>query len=270
MKPLGKRSARIAMSSTLRVTRRDGCDVTGPSLISGRSFSTFHSASGVLYSNRHVPRPLCRRIRSEESSAASLPWDTRPRRAARDLAGFLATRMGAGANRSWNHSRYSRLPRLHFLPYSHSLLADLIWGTLLGLLYFAIRRHAREAVIVGLCVPSHWLLDFIAHRPDMQIVPGGPRYGLGLWNSVPATLAVEILFYAVGIGIYVKGTRPSDRTGTYALWSLLVFLLVAYLGSAFGPPPPDTNVLAFTAPSLIWLPVPWAAWADRHRSSAAC
>jgi hypothetical protein len=164
----------------------------------------------------------------------------------------------------------TRVTPLNFIsyPYSHSLLADLIWGTLLGLLYFAIRRHAREAVIVGLCVPSHWLLDFIAHRPDMPIVPGGPRYGLGLWNSVPATLAVEILLYALGIGIYVKATRPSDRTGTYALWSLLVFLLVAYLGSAFGPPPPDTNVLAFTA-LLIWLTVTWAAWADRHRSPAA-
>jgi len=151
-------------------------------------------------------------------------------------------------------------------PYSHSLLAELLWGTLLALLYFALRRDARAAVIVGLCVPSHWLLDFIAHRPDMPIVPGGPRYGLGLWNSPPATLAVEIVLYALGIAIYLKATRASDRTGVYALWSLLVFLFVIYLGNAFGPPPPNVTMLAFTALAL-WLTVPWAAWADRHRTT---
>ena len=67
-------------------------------------------------------------------------------------------------------------------PYSHSLVAEMLWGTLLGLLYFALRRDGRAAFVFALCVPSHWLLDFIAHRPDMPIVPGGPRYGLGLWN----------------------------------------------------------------------------------------
>ncbi len=51
----------------------------------------------------------------------------------------------------------------------------MLWGTLLGLLYFALRRDVGAALAVALCVPSHWLLDFIAHRPDMPIVPGGPR-----------------------------------------------------------------------------------------------
>lgn len=152
-------------------------------------------------------------------------------------------------------------------PYSHSLLAELLWGTLLGVLYFALRRDGRAAIVLGLCVPSHWLLDFIAHRPDMPIFPGGPRYGLGLWNSVPATLAVEIMIYAIGIALYLKATRAKDRAGTYALWSLLVFLFASYLGAAFGPPPPDTKTLALTA-LAIWLTVPWAAWADRPRASA--
>lgn len=90
-------------------------------------FSTFRSASGVVYSTWHVPRPLCRRIRSEESGATSLPWDAH-RRAARGLAlaGFLAARMGAGANRSWNHSHYSA--RLHFI----SVLAQPIRSGSLG------------------------------------------------------------------------------------------------------------------------------------------
>jgi hypothetical protein len=79
-------------------------------------------------------------------------------------------------------------------PYSHSLVAELMWGALLVMLSFTLRRDGRAVFVVALSVPSHWLLDFIVHRPDMPIFPGGPRYGLGLWNSVPATLVVETVF----------------------------------------------------------------------------
>jgi hypothetical protein len=41
----------------------------------------------------------------------------------------------------------------------------------------------RAAPVAAVSVPSHWLVDYIAHRPDMPIVPGGMRYGLELWNS---------------------------------------------------------------------------------------
>ena len=149
-------------------------------------------------------------------------------------------------------------------PYTHSLTAELLWGVLLGGVYFALRRDRRAALILALCVPSHWVLDFVSHRPDMPIVPGGEQYGLGLWNSVPATLAVEIGLYVVGTAIYLKTTRAADRTGFYVLWSLLIFLLAVYLANAFGPPPPSVSALAVTALAL-WLTIPWAAWADRHR-----
>jgi hypothetical protein len=151
-------------------------------------------------------------------------------------------------------------------PYSHSLLADLLWGALLGFVCFALRRGPREALVVALCVPSHWVLDFIVHRPDLPIFPGGPRYGLGLWNSIPGTLAVEISLYVIGIAIYLRTTRAKDRPGVYILWSLLLFLFASYLSAAFGPPPPNLTSLAIAAP-LFWLTVPWAAWADRHRTA---
>jgi hypothetical protein len=73
-------------------------------------------------------------------------------------------------------------------PYSHSLVAQLLWGLAIGIVYFAFRRDGRSALIVAFVVPSHWVLDYVAHRPDMPIVPGGPRYGLGMWNSLPLTL----------------------------------------------------------------------------------
>jgi hypothetical protein len=160
----------------------------------------------------------------------------------------------------------TRVTPLDFVsyPYSHSLAAQLIWGGLLGSAYFALRRDGRRAAVVAACVPSHWVLDFIAHRPDMPLYPGGARYGLGLWNSIPGTLAAELALYGAGIAIYLRSTQAKDGTGNYALWSLLGLLFVIYIASLIGPPPPSVRVLASTA-LAIWLTVPWAAWADRHR-----
>ncbi len=150
-------------------------------------------------------------------------------------------------------------------PYSHSLAAQIILGLVFGIGYYAIRRNARGAVVLAACVPSHWVLDFLAHRPDMPMFPGGSRYGLGLWNSMPLTLVIEFALFATGVVVYISITRANDRVGRYALWSLLIFLVAAYLGAVFGPPPPSVQTLAASA-LAIWLVLPWAAWADRHRS----
>jgi hypothetical protein len=151
-------------------------------------------------------------------------------------------------------------------PISHSLVAQLGWGATLGIAYFILRRDGRSALLVGALVPTHWLLDFIAHRPDMPIYPGGAKYGLGMWNSVPLTILVEYALFAAGIAIYVSVTRATDRTGNLVLWSLLGLLAVLYPASLFGPPPPTVQALAWSA-MAIWITVPWAAWADRHRQS---
>ena len=151
-------------------------------------------------------------------------------------------------------------------PVSHSLVTQLGWGALLAVVYFLVRRDARSALLVGFLVPSHWLLDFIAHRPDLPIYPGGPKYGLGMWNSLPLTILVEYGLFAAGTAIYLSATRAKDRAGNLALWSLLGLLAVLYLASLFGPPPPNVQALAWSA-IAIWLTVPWAAWADRHRRS---
>ena len=78
-------------------------------------------------------------------------------------------------------------------PYSHSLLALCVWGVAFGAIYTALRRARISAfVTIALLVVSHWLLDYVTHRPDLPItMSGADRVGLGLWNSIPGTLAVE-------------------------------------------------------------------------------
>ena len=87
-----------------------------------------------------------------------------------------------------------------------SLVAQLGWGALLSLIYFAIKRDGKSALLVGALIPTHWALDFIAHRPDMPIYPGGNKFGLGMWQSIPLTISVEYVLFAAGIALYLSAT----------------------------------------------------------------
>lgn len=150
-------------------------------------------------------------------------------------------------------------------PITHSLLADIGWAFVFSGVYYVLRKDSRGAFWIWVCVLSHWALDAISHRPDMPLYPGGgPLIGLGLWNSVAATMFVESAMFAIGIFIYVKVTRARDRTGIYAFWSFIILLTVIYIVNIFAPPPPNPRALAIGA-LAAWLFVPWAYWIDRHR-----
>ena len=151
-------------------------------------------------------------------------------------------------------------------PYSHSLLTQCALGVLLGGAYFAFARNARGAIVVGLLVPSHWLLDWFVHVPDLQLAPGGAdRFGFAVWRSVPLTLICEFAMFGGGLAVYLATTRAIDRTGVWALTAFVVLLISLYIASILGPPPPSVGVLAASA-LAIWLLPPWLYWVDRHRS----
>lgn len=153
-------------------------------------------------------------------------------------------------------------------PISHSLLTVLGWSVLIGIVYGVVRKNWRGATIVGAAVLSHWVLDFVTHRPDLPLWPGGPLVGLGLWSSVPGTVIVESLFFLATLALYLRTTVARDRTGSIALWALVIFLVLIFLANLVSPPPPSVNAIAWTA-LLAWWFVPWAAWIDRHRQARA-
>jgi hypothetical protein len=151
-------------------------------------------------------------------------------------------------------------------PYSHSLVAGVLWGAVLAGAYY-LRRHDRNGALwLAALVLSHWVLDFVSHRPDMPLWPGGPRVGLGLWHSLPATLAVEFALFGFGAWLYASATRPRDRIGTYAFGAFVGLLAAMYLASVFGPPAPSVQVLAMSG-LLGWLFVLLAYWIGRHRAA---
>lgn len=155
-------------------------------------------------------------------------------------------------------------------PVTHSLVGMGVWALTFAAVWLALRRLAGKrlawtiAAALALGVISHWFLDVLAHRRDMPILPQGPYVGVGLWNSVGTTLTVELTVFAAALALYVRGNPQVGRRVSF--WLLVAVLLASYFGAAFGPPPPDSRAIAFSALAL-WLLIPWAWYIDRDAVS---
>lgn len=153
-------------------------------------------------------------------------------------------------------------------PWSHSLVMLIVWGLLFGLVYrLATRRRALP--ILAALVVSHWMLDWITHRPDMPLYPRGPLLGLGLWNSVGGTILVEGLLFVAGVAVYLRATSARDAIGRWAMAGFVAFLLLAYAADIPGSPPPSVTAIEAVALAGSGVLVAWAWWFDRHRVSGS-
>jgi hypothetical protein len=155
---------------------------------------------------------------------------------------------------------------LYDYPWSHSLVTSLGWSVVVAL-PFVLKRRLREALVVAGCVFSHFVLDFVTHRPDLPLAPGTQgRYGLGLWNALVPAVLVEALLFAAGVYFYARGTRATGKWGSIGLGAFVAVLALSWLSGVFGPPPPSIELVAVTA--LVFIPITLAwAWAiDRART----
>jgi hypothetical protein len=177
------------------------------------------------------------------------------------LAGVESVRITTATNPFLNFEFLS-------YPWSHSLLLLCVWGALFAILYFALTRKGRASWILALLVVSHWVLDFISHRPDMPLYPGGAKYGLGLWNSVAATILTETVLFGFGVVVYVRSTSAKDRIGRWGFWALILTLYAVYFAS-MAPPPPAVQTVAVGAIIGAGVGFVWSWWADRHRVARA-
>lgn len=153
-----------------------------------------------------------------------------------------------------------------YYPWSHSLTMSIFWGVLLALLARLSGLSDGSAWMIAALVVSHWVLDFISHAPDMPLWRGeSPKLGLGLWNSIPATLIIEGAMWVIAIALYKLPRRASDWRGTAALWSFIVVTTIMWASGPWSPPPPSTRALGWFA-LIGWIVIPWSILADRYHS----
>lgn len=154
--------------------------------------------------------------------------------------------------------------------WSHSLLTNVIWAGIFAGTYFLLRRHKRGALVLSIVVVSHWLLDFVAHRPDLSLAPGtSSQFGLGLWTSIPLTLIVEGGFWLAAIIIYVRMTTAKSRLGIFVFWTVCGLLTLAWYNNIAGPPPPNPAIAPVFSLVFFTLVVLWGYWMNRLRRAKA-
>jgi hypothetical protein len=140
-----------------------------------------------------------------------------------------------------------------YYPYTHSLLAGILWGAAACGLYVLIAREGgsrRAGVVLGLAVLSHWLLDFLVHLPDLDLVSESYKVGLGLWRYPVTETAVEFALAIAGLAVYFRSTPGLSLRRRMALVALCVTIAVVQLAGAFGPPPPSVKAMAVAGLAL--------------------
>jgi hypothetical protein len=120
---------------------------------------------------------------------------------------------------------------------------------------------------VGAVVLSHWVLDFVTHRPDLPLWPAGPLTGLGLWRSIAGTILVEGGLFLVSLVVYMYAWRARDLVGHLIFGALVLLTTLIWISQPWSPPPPSETVVAAGA-LLLWLLPAWGHWAERHRTRA--
>lgn len=153
-------------------------------------------------------------------------------------------------------------------PWSHSLLMVVCWSVLFALVAVPRRLRTKATLLtVGMVVLSHWVLDFVTHRPDLPIVPWSDfKTGLGLWSSISATYIVEGSLFVFAVILYLRSTRAVNVIGSFAIGSLVLFIGIIWIMQPFSPPPPSVKVLGAVG-LLSWLLPLWAHAADKNRVS---
>ncbi|HJR90794.1 MAG TPA: hypothetical protein VJ782_11615 [Aeromicrobium sp.] len=156
---------------------------------------------------------------------------------------------------------------LYYMPYTHGLLGATVMSAIFAALVavaFPAARSAGGLGLLWLASFSHWLLDLVMHTPDLPIVAGPTKVGLGLWNHLAIGLALEILLLVLAAWFYARSAGPQVRVRAWILVGAMVLLQVY---SNFGPTPGSTAQFAVTALAAYGLLTAGAYWVERTRGT---
>jgi hypothetical protein len=160
----------------------------------------------------------------------------------------------------------------NYIPYSHSLVAVLLWAGVVFVLFRLLpsgaagSRKGTVAIVMALAVISHFVLDVIVES-NLPLYDDAAKVGLGLANNALAAYIVEGLILVAGLILYLKSTTPKNLTGRYGM---IVFegLMLAFNLVMFGPPPTDLQFVAASSLGSFAAMAGVAFWLDRQRGAS--
>lgn len=161
--------------------------------------------------------------------------------------------------------------KLHYLkfifPYSHSFIATVAWSLLVYVAAEIITKRRMTAILLGLGVLSHYILDLIVHTSDLTIFGDNSLHvGLGLWNHIYIALGVEIAIYFAGLFIYMNETKGIGFGGKYGMYIFsLLLVAAAFISQVLSPRPQNGTEVAGSALLSILLVILISYWLDRKR-----
>jgi hypothetical protein len=133
---------------------------------------------------------------------------------------------------------------LAYMPYTHSLVASILWAALIaGGAFVALGDRLRRrsiALVLGAAVFSHWVFDLIVHTPDLPLLgEASTKLGFGLWNNAPLTFVLEAALLLGGLWLYLRATAPKagSRLARFGMVGCVVLLIALNVYNLFGPPP---------------------------------
>jgi len=155
-------------------------------------------------------------------------------------------------------------------PWTHGLVAALGWSLVTAAIAFAgfARHRARRAWIAAAfaaAVFSHWVLDFLVHRPELPLAGAASApLGLALWNHPGVALALESLIALAGLWLFLAGSGWT-RARAFALGGLVAVTWVfTLLGMTIAPPPPSVAVMAASSLAMLAAVCALACWLGRR------
>jgi len=159
---------------------------------------------------------------------------------------------------------------LYYMPYTHSLVAAVVWSALvfLGYRWFISQGSSRNrlGLFAALAVFSHWILDLLVHRPDLPLYDNTHKLGLGLWNYPMPTFALEAAILFGGMWLYMGSTKDGSSVGKYGMPIFGIVLLVVHWVLFFSGAPsggPKATAVLLLILYLAFAAV--AAWLESKR-----
>ena len=132
-------------------------------------------------------------------------------------------------------------------PYSHGLLAVLLWSLVAGFLVSCLFKPDRKIVflLIATLVFSHFILDALVHVAGLPILGDNSfKIGFGLWRNLPLELSLETVMAALAVVIFLRSASSDcpaiTRYGVPAL--IAFFTLLTWTQISLSCPAPGKSI----------------------------